>query len=119
MQGYRGLKTYQISYALAMEIFTVTKGFPREERYALVDQMRRSSRSIVANIAEGYRKKPYPRSYLSKLIDADGELAETQVWIDFALDCGYLTADQHQTLGHRYAEVGRLLSGLLASVEIE
>ncbi|MBX0328530.1 four helix bundle protein [Oscillochloris sp. ZM17-4] len=106
-----------MSYALAMELFTITRAFPREERYALTDQIRRSSRSVVANIVEGYRKKSYPRSYLSKLIDADGELAETQVWIDFALDCGYLTADRHQTLLQRYEEVGRMLSGLMASIE--
>ena len=88
MAGHRDLKAYQIAYRLAMAIFHASKSFPKEERYALIDQIRRSSRSVVANSAEGYRKRQYPKMFLSKLADADGEATETQVWLDFAHDCG-------------------------------
>ena len=77
MQGPKGLKVYQISYRLAMEIFHLTKSFPSEERYSLTDQIRRSSRSVPANIAEGYRKRQYPRMFVNKLSDSDGEATET------------------------------------------
>ena len=78
MQGFRDLNVYQKAYQLAMQIFDLSKSFPKEERYALTDQIRRSSRSVAANIAEGYRKRQYPKMFLSKLADADGETAETQ-----------------------------------------
>src|SRR6266487_6340546 len=109
MVGYRDLKVYQKAYHFAMAIFNMSKTFPKEERYALTDQMRRSSRSVAANIAEGYRKRQYPKMFLSKLADADGEAAETQVWLDFALDCGYLSVEQHGALLQGYQEVGRML----------
>ncbi|HEV8259355.1 MAG TPA: four helix bundle protein, partial [Burkholderiales bacterium] len=73
-----------------MEIFNETKFFPKDERYSLTDQIRRSTRSVTANIAEGFRKRQYPKMFVSKLADADGEATETQVWLDFARDCGYL-----------------------------
>lgn len=75
--GYRDLKVYKLAYKLAMEIFHLSKDFPREEKYSLTDQIRRSSRSIAANIAEGYSKKRYPKMFVSKMADADGETAET------------------------------------------
>jgi four helix bundle protein len=100
-----------------MTIFDETKMFPKEERYSLIDQIRRSSRSVATNIAEGYRKRQYPKMFLSKLADADGEATETQVWIDFAHDCGYLTAEQHDGLIKGYEEVGRLLGSMMASPE--
>jgi len=74
----------------AMRIFEVSKLFPTEEKYSLTDQIRRSSRSVCANIAEGWRKRRYPNAFISKLSDADSEAAETQVWLEFALKCGYL-----------------------------
>jgi four helix bundle protein len=89
--------------------------FPKEERYALTDQIRRSSRSVVANLVEGYRKRQYPKIFLSKLSDADGEAAETQVCLDFAQDCGYLASEQYTTLIRGYEEVGRLLGSMIAS----
>lgn len=115
MAGYRDLKAYQIAYRLAMAIFHASKSFPKEERYALIDQIRRSSRSVVANSAEGYRKRQYPKMFLSKLADADGEATETQVWLDFAHDCGYLAHDQHALLIRGYEEVGCLLGSMIAS----
>ena len=97
MRGFRDLKVYQKAYQLALTIFQLSRSFLKEERYALTYQMRRSSCSVAANIAEGYRKRQYPKMFLSNLADADGEAAETQVWLDFALDCGYLSPDQHST----------------------
>jgi four helix bundle protein len=117
MQGFHDLKVYQKAYQLAMQIFDLTKSFPKEERYALTDQIRRSSRSVAANIAEGYRKRQYPKMFLSKLADADGEVAETQVWIDFALDCGYLAPEQRGVVMQGYQTVGRMLGSMLSAPE--
>ena len=83
--------------------------------YSLTDQIRRSSRSVPANIAEGFRKRRYPNMLISKLTDCDAEAAETQVWIDFALDCGYLSQENHDRLMIGYEEVGRMLSGMMAN----
>jgi len=88
LRGHRDLKVYQTAYKLAMEIFHLSRGFPREELYSLTDQIRRSSRSVAANIAEGFRKRRYPNHFISKLTDCDAEATETQVWLDFAFDCG-------------------------------
>jgi four helix bundle protein len=115
--GFRDLKVYQLAYALSIEIFHVSKGFPREERFSLTDQIRRSARSVAANIAEGYRKRSYPNHFALKMTDADGECAETQVWLDTAKDCGYLHPDQHLTLLQRYEEVGRMLNYLIKHPE--
>jgi four helix bundle protein len=90
--GFRDLKVYQIAFRLAMEIYEDTQKFPVEERYSLTDQIRRSTRSVPCNIAEGYRKRQYPKSFVNKMADADGEATETQVWLDFAKACGYMTA---------------------------
>jgi four helix bundle protein len=115
MAGCKDLKAYQIAYRLAMAIFRESKTFPKEERYALTDQVRRSSRSVVANLAEGYRKRQYPKIFLNKLADADGESTETQVWLDFAYDCGYLPQERYVMLTKGYEEVGRLLGSMMAS----
>jgi four helix bundle protein len=88
LRGHRDLQVYQMAYHLAMKIFEETKGFPREERYSLTDQIHRSSRSVAANIAEGYRTGRYPALFVSRISDADAEAAETRVWIDFAYECG-------------------------------
>lgn len=117
MQGYRDLKVYQLAYKLAMDIFRESKAFPKEEKYALTDQIRRSSRSVAANIAEGFRKRQYPKMFLSKLADSDGETAETQVWLDFARDCEYLTTEKHDELLAKYEEVGRMLGAMMTMPE--
>jgi len=114
LQGHRDLKVYQLAYDLAMEIFRLSKRFPREEIYSLTDQIRRSSRSVAANIAEGFRKRRYPNHFVSKLTDCDAEATETQVWVDFAFDCGYLSRENHDHLTEGYEEVGRMLSGMMA-----
>ena len=109
--GFRDLKVYQMAYELAMEIFSESKSFPAEEKYSLTDQIRRSSRSVAGNIAEGYRKKRYPKMFVNKM--ADGEATETQVWLDFARDCGYLSSERQSNLTARYEEVGRMLGGMI------
>ena len=81
-RGFRDLIVYQLSYKLAVEIFEITKTFPKEEKYALVDQIRRSSRSVPANIAEAWSRRRYPKSFVNKLIDSLGEESETEVWLD-------------------------------------
>jgi len=112
--GHKNLRAFQLAYELAMEIFNISKTFPKDERYSLTDQIRRSSRSVAANIAEGYRKRQYPSMFVSKLADADAEATETQVWIDFAQDCGYLSHELHTKLAQKYEELGRMLGGMLA-----
>ena len=116
-RGHRDLKVYQLAYRLALDIFRLTKSFPTEERYSLTDQIRRSSRSVCANIAEGFRKRRYPNMFVSKLADADAEATETQVWLDFACDCGYLEPAQHSALIQSYEEVGRMLGSMLNQPE--
>ena len=116
-QGFRDLKAYQMAFDLAMEIFEEPKKFPPEEKYSLTDQIRRSSRSVAANIGEGYRKKLYPKMFVSKMADADGEATETQVWIDFATKCGYLPPIRQAQLRKGYEEVGRMLGGMIAHPE--
>src|SRR6266581_3341328 len=114
LRGHRDLKVYQLAYKLAMEIFKLSKGFPREEKYSLTDQIRRSSRSVPANIGEGYRKKLYPKMFISKMADADGEATETQVWLDFSAACEYLSEKRRLELVAGYEEVGRMLGGMIS-----
>ena len=117
MHGHRDLKVFQLAYKLTMEIFNEAKSFPKEERYSLTDQIRRSSRSVATNIAEGYRKRRYPNMFVSKMADADSEGAETQVWLDFARDCGYLSHDRHDALLIGYEDVGKMLGSMIATPE--
>ena len=117
LRGHRDLKVYQLAYRLAMEIFHESKAFPKDERYSLTDQIRRSSRSVAANIAEGFRKRQYPSMFVSKLADSDAEATETQVWLDFAHDCGYISEERHQHLTSRYEELGRMLASMMANPE--
>jgi four helix bundle protein len=117
LHGHRDLKVYQLAYQLAMKIFEESKGFPREERYSLTDQVRRSSRSVAANIAEAYRRRRYPAMFVSRIVDADAEATETQVWIDFAYDCGYLSKTSRDELCRSYEEVGKMLGSILGTPE--
>ena len=117
MKGHRDLRVYQLSYSLAIEIFHLSKKFPKEEIYSLTDQIRRSSRSFAVNIAEGYRKRQYLKVFVNKLSDSDGEATETQVWLDFAFDCGYLLRGDYERLVSKYEEVGRMLGSMINSPE--
>jgi four helix bundle protein len=116
-KSFRDLRVYQLAYELAMRIFHESKCFPRDERYSLTDQIRRASRSVSANIAEGYRKRQYPNAFVGKLADADGEAAETQGWIDYGRDCGYWSAELAAELISGYEEVGRMLGSMIAHPE--
>ena len=107
------LKVYQGAYALAMEIFEVSKRWPSEEKYSLTDQIRRASRSICTNLREGCSKRRYEAHFISKLTDADGENSETDTWLDFAKDCGYLNGGSHQRLAEKCSSVGKMLGSML------
>lgn len=107
---FEDLRVYQQAFEAAMRLYSHSRAWPREERYALTNQVRRSSRSVCANVAEAWRKRRYPRHFVSKLTDADAEAAETRVWIRFAHRCGYLNADEAMTLD---AEYDRLSAGLV------
>jgi four helix bundle protein len=115
--GFRGLRVYQLAFKLAMEIYHESKKFPAEEKYSLTDQIRRASRSVASNIGEAYRQKLYPKMFVSKLSDADGEGVETQVWIDFAEACGYISKDLQLRWTEGYEEIGRMLGGMIAHPE--
>ena len=116
-QGFRDLIVYQKSYKLAMEIFEMTKSFPKEEKYSLVDQVRRSSRSVPANIAEAWVKRKYPKSFVSKLLDSLAEEAETEVWIDMSKDCKYIDDQLHNSLLERYQEIAKMLNSMINTPE--
>jgi four helix bundle protein len=116
-RGYRDLRVFQLSYQLAIEVFKATKGFPAEEKYSLTDQLRKSSRSVPANVAEAWKKRKYPKSFVNKLIDAFGEAGETEVWIDTSRDCGYLTREYHAYFAEKYDEVSRMLNGMITQPE--
>ncbi|SEB52378.1 four helix bundle protein [Tenacibaculum sp. MAR_2009_124] len=114
---FKDLKAYNKAFGLAMNIFEKTKKYPKEERYSLIDQMRRSSRSVCANIAEGYRKRLYIKHFIAKLSDADMENSETQVWIDFSLACEYINKETHNILMKESLEVGKLLGYMIQNPE--
>jgi len=111
-EGFKDLKVYKMSYDMAMEIFNITKSFPKEEIYALTDQIRRSSRSVCSNIAEAYRKRRYPKHFTSKVSDADGEASETMVWVNFAKDCNYINENIYNNLIKKYKEIGKMLGSM-------
>jgi four helix bundle protein len=113
IRHFRELEVYQLAMDNAMRIFEVSKLFPKEERYSLTDQIRRSSRSVCANIAEAWRKRRYPNAFVSKLSDADAEAAETQVWIEFAVKCGCLAKNLADEFDQAYDQVlGKLVNML-------
>ena len=98
MLKVQDLMAYQKSFGVAMKIFELSKEFPKEETYALTDQIRRSSRSVTANLAEAYRKRRYPKHFVNKLTDCDAENGETQTWLEFALACRYINEGQFKLL---------------------
>jgi len=111
-RSFKELIVYQRQRQLARRVFEVSKSFPREEAYALTDQIRRSSRSIGGQIAEAWAKRDYERHFSSKLTDADGEQNETQHWIETAQDCAYLDANQSAELLNFFQEIGRMLQSM-------
>lgn len=114
---FRKLLAYQKAFALAMEIFEISKTFPKEETYSLTDQVRRSSRAVCSNIAESYRKRRYPKHYVSKLSDADTENTETVCWLDFACACKYISNERQMDLENKATEIGKLINFMINNPE--
>ena len=115
--SFLDLTVYKKAYALAMKIFEISKKFPSEEKYELTDQIRRSSRSVCRGIGEGYRKRQYPKHFSSKMSDADMENTETQVSLDFARDCKYISQEANRELRIKSEEVGRMLNHMVENPE--
>ncbi|MBR8829453.1 MAG: four helix bundle protein [Gomphosphaeria aponina SAG 52.96 = DSM 107014] len=109
IKDHKDLKVYQKAFFAAMEIFELSKKFPQEEKYSLTDQIRRSSRSVCANLAEAWRKRRYQAAFLAKLNDCEAEAAETQTWLDFAIKCQYLDSETGQKILAIYDEVLSIL----------
>jgi four helix bundle protein len=107
------LNVYKAAYELSMEIFEISETWPPEEKYSLTDQIRRSSRSVCSNLSEAWAKRRYEAHFISKLTDADGENSETDTWLDFARDCGYLNHEDHQRLTEKCRSVGKMLGSML------
>jgi four helix bundle protein len=110
---YKELRVYKLAFESAMQVFALSRQWPSEEKYSLTDQIRRSSRSVCTNIAEAWRKRRYEAAFISKLSDSDGEAAETEVHLTFALRCGYLAADSHAKLLDHYDHICRQLTKMM------
>jgi four helix bundle protein len=115
VNSFKELIVYQKAYKLAMEIFMISKDFPKEEKYSLTDQIRRSSRSVTSNLAETWAKKRYPKSFISKLSDSLGEEYETEVWLDYSRDCDYINNETHDRILNEYDEVRKMLISMINS----
>jgi four helix bundle protein len=114
IESFRDLNVYKTAVELQKIMFELTRRFPKEEIYSLTNQIRRSSRSIGANIAEAWQKRRYPAHFVSKLSDADGEQAETQHWVSTALECGYISDREHRQLLEKCRRIGRMLGKMMA-----
>jgi four helix bundle protein len=114
---YNDLQVFIKAYNLAMQVFHLTKSFPSSEKFGLTSQIRRSSRSVCSNIAEGYRKRDYPAHFKSKLTDADMENTETEVWIDFSESCKYINLEVKEDLKKQALEIGRLLHYMMKNIQ--
>ena len=117
INSYRDLIVYQKAYKLAMEIFELTKTYPKEEKYSLTDQIRRSSRSVTSNLAEAWAKKIYIKSFVNKLSDSLGEEYETEVWLDYSKDSKYIDLQTYQQLINEYNEVRKMLISMSQNPE--
>ena len=117
VMSFKELRVYCLAFDSAMKIFELTKRWPKEEKYSATDQIRRSSRSVCANIAEAWRKRRYPAHFISKLSDSDTEAAETDVWLDFGYKCGYLKKEDHEALTDDYDHIERMLTKMMTNPE--
>ncbi len=115
IRSFRELRVYQRAYQAALRVYEFSKRFPAEERFSLTDQIRRSSRSVCANIGEGWRKRRYEKSFVFKLSDADGEACETTIWLDFAQDHGFITKEEHEELTDVYDHIEAELTNMMTS----
>jgi four helix bundle protein len=111
IRSHKELEVYILSFESAMKIFKISKRFPKEETYSLTDQIRRSSRSVCANLAEAFRKRRYPKSFISKLSDSESEAGETQTWLDFSFKCEYIDEMEYNSLNESYERIiGQLVT---------
>jgi four helix bundle protein len=117
IKSHKELIVYQLAFKVSMEIFQITKSFPKEETYSLTSQIRRSSRSVCANLAEAFRKRRYEKAFISKLSDSEGEAAETQVWLDYSLECSYLKVTSYNNLFADYEKIIGMLVNMLKHPE--
>ena len=115
VRSAKELEVYKKAYALAMDVFRLSKSFPAEEKYALTSQIRRSSRSVSMNLREAWAKHRYEAHFVSKLTDCDGECNETDTSLDFARDCGYITGEQHAQFAEVNGEIGRMLGSMISN----
>jgi len=113
LKGYKDLEVYKLSYTIAIEIFEATKSFPKEEKYSLVDQIRRSSRSVPTNISEAWGKRMYRNHFVNKLSDSHSEANETQTWLDFCFAHGYLREEKHIYFSEHYDHICRMLFNMM------
>ncbi len=116
-KSHRDLDVYKRAFTASMRIFRTSKGFPKEETYSLTDQLRRSSRSVCANLAEAWRKRRYEAAFISKLSDAESEAAETQCWIEFAVACEYLSKEEARHLFNEFEEILSILVSMIARAD--
>jgi four helix bundle protein len=117
IRKHTDLEVYQRGYAAGMRVFHLSKRFPKEERYSLTDQIRRCSRSVCGNLAEGWRKRRYPQAFVSKLTDCEAEAAETQSWLQFAVGCGYLEREEAAELYKKYDRIIGMLVKMATHVD--
>jgi four helix bundle protein len=111
IRSHQELDVYKMAFNSAMEIFEICKSFPKEEKYSLTDQIRRSSRSVCANIGEAFRKRKYPKAFVAKLSDCEGEANETQIWLEFSLACKYINQTSYEKLYKEYDYIlGKLVN---------
>ncbi|MDO5523749.1 MAG: four helix bundle protein [Bacteroidia bacterium] len=114
---HNDLDVYRISFEAGMEVYRISKSFPKEETYSLTDQIRRSSRSVSGNIAEAWRKRRYEKAFIAKLSDAEGEAAETQAWLEYALACDYIGKETFLKLNDRYDHIIGILVNMINNPE--
>ena len=117
MRSFRDLRVYQEMFALQQEIFKMSRRWPKEEQYALTDQVRRSSRSMGSNIAESWAKRRYPAHFVSKLTDADGETQETSHWLATAMACGYISTPEQSALQFQLDSIGGKIGRMISKPE--
>jgi four helix bundle protein len=113
VKSFRDLEVYKLAREVSFEIFVLTQSFPKEERFSLTDQMRRSSRSAGAQIAEAWGKRKYENHFISKLTDADSEQLETQHWIEISEECGYINSEKSQMLLQKCESIGKMLQSMI------
>jgi len=117
IKSHKELIVFQSAFKSSMEIFSISKSFPKEEVFSLTSQVRRSSRSVSANIAEAFRKRRYEKSFISKLSDSEAEAAETQVWLDYSLECGYLSENIYRNIFNDYEKIIGMLVNMIQHPE--